>query len=624
MGKNYRKELDLLSEIYEQARLCDCKTITRFLDKYSDKTFLGIGSGGSFSVAKIFEYMCTVSGRMCKSITPLELGYHSSQLKRNVAVLFTAGGGNNDSKNAYKFVSEHEMEGILTCCMRKNSPIKKLQRDNLHNYFFEYQMPVTKDGYLAVESLISSLTILAKAFEEATNDSFFSITEDAGWLNGELDLLLLKKILSKESIIVLHGGITSPAAIDLESKFSETSLGNIQLVDLRNFAHGRHYWLSDRANSTGIIALVSSREKKLATETLQIVPKEIPVIRLDVDDATIMGLFEAFHYILEIVYQAGIIRGIDPGKPRVPEFGKKMYHINYNLGKKKNNTILCAAERKMIAGMNVGMAECISQGKINYNKIQNHIFRGIVFDYDGTLHNKESCTSTEKAIYIKLNELLENGIKIGIATGRGKSVRKELQKVIKEAYWDQVVIAYYNGGCIGTLDDDSKPNKKEKEFPQEFEQIEIFVNKNIPKDIVAVEGMDEKNPYQLTIIKSDKETNCLEIIKEFIREISSLKVLESSHSIDIVPQTSSKNNIFRWNGWKGYEEDDFLRIGDAGHFGGNDYELLQSIYGVSVDHISSSPWFCWNYAKPGMRNLEATLYYLSEKITIEGNEIKWG
>lgn len=624
MGKNYRKELDLLSEIYQQARLCDCETITRFLDKYSDKTFLGIGSGGSFSVAKIFEYMCTVSGRMCKSITPLELGYYSSQLRRNAAVLFTAGGGNNDSKNAYKFVSEHEMEGILTCCMRKNSPIKKMQRDNLHNYFFEYQMPVTKDGYLAVESLISSLTILAKAFEEATNDPFFRITEEAGWLSGELNLLLLNKILSKESIIVLHGGITSPAANDLESKFSETSLGNIQLVDLRNFAHGRHYWLSDRVTSTGIIALVSSREKKLATQTLQIVPEEIPVLRLDVDDTTIMGLFEAFHYIFEIVCQAGIIRGIDPGKPKVPEFGKKMYHINYNLGKKKNNTIFCAAERKMNAGMNVDLAKCISQGETNYNKIQNHIFRGIVFDYDGTLHNKENCTSTEKAIYIKLNELLEKGIKIGIATGRGKSVRKELQKVIKEAYWDQVVIAYYNGGCIGTLDDDSKPNKKEKVFPKEFKEIEIYVNKNIPKDIVTVDGMEEKNPYQLTIIKSDKESDCLEIIKEFIREIPTLKILESSHSIDIIPQTSSKNNIFHWSGWKGYEEDDFLRIGDAGHFGGNDYELLQSIYGVSVDHISSSPWFCWNYAKPGMRNLEATLYYLSEKLIIEENEIKWG
>mgnify|MGYP004592013443 FL=1 len=624
MGKNYRKELDILPEIYNQARLCNCETISRFLDKYSSKTFLAIGSGGSYSVAKIFEYMCTVSGKTCKSITPLELGYYSNQLRQNVAALFTAGGGNNDCKNAYKFVSEHEMEGILTCCMRKNSPIKKLQRDNLHNYFFEYQMPVNKDGYLAVESLISSLTILAKAFEITTNDSFFKTTKETDWLSGEMNLDILDKILSRESIIVLHGGITTPAAVDLESKFSETSLGNIQLVDFRNFAHGRHYWLSDRAKSTGILALVSSQEKKLATQTLQIVPQEIPVLRLDIDDTTIMGLFKAFHYVFEIVYQAGSIRGVDPGKPKVPEFGKKMYHINYNLGREKRSDMLCAAERKMVAGMNDCLDECICQGEISYKKIKSHKFRGIVFDYDGTLHNKENYTSTEREIYIKINEFLEKGIIIGIATGRGKSVRKELQEVIKEAYWGKVVIAYYNGGCLGTLDDNSIPNKKEKEFPKAFKDIEDYMNKNISEGIITVDGMDERNPYQLTIIKEHKRNNCSETIKEFIQEIPTLKVLESSHSIDIIPKTSSKNNIFNWIGWKAYVGDDFLRIGDAGNLGGNDYELLQSIYGVSVDYVSSSSRFCWNYAKPGMRNLEATLYYLTDKLTLEENEIRWG
>lgn len=626
MGKNYRNELDLLPQIYKQARLCNCETIISFLNKYTNRAFLGIGSGGSFSVAKIFEYMCTISGKMCKSVTPLELGYYSSQLKRNVAVLFTAGGGNNDSKNAYKFISEQEMEGILTCCMRKNSPIKKLQRDNLHNYFFEYQMPVAKDGYLAVESIISSLTILANAFAGATNNPFFRITEDAGWLNGEMDLALLNRILSKESIVVLHGGITSPAAVDLESKFSETSLGNIQLVDFRNFAHGRHYWLSDRANSTGIIALVSTREKKLATKTLQIVPEEIPVLRLDVDDTTIMGLFEAFHYVFEIVCHAGIFRGIDPGKPKVSEFGKKMYHINYNLEKKNNNIILSAAERKNIAGMSPDLQECIAQSKKNYKKLQNHVFQGIVFDYDGTLHNKEKSTSTERDIYIKINEFLEAGIKIGIATGRGKSVRKELQKVINKSYWEQVVIAYYNGGCIGTLADESIPNKMGKEFPNEFAEIGKYVYRYFSDEVIVVDGLIEKNPYQLTIIKGrdGKYSDSFEMVKAFVQGIPTLKILESSHSIDIVPLTSSKNNIFLWKEWKHFQQNDFLRIGDAGHFGGNDYELLQSTYGVSVDYISKSPWFCWNYSKPGIRNLEATWYYLSEKLTIADNKIKWG
>ncbi|MBQ7358984.1 MAG: HAD hydrolase family protein [Lachnospiraceae bacterium] len=625
MGKNYRKELDSLSEIYRKAICCDCEIISNFINKYCQKTFLAIGSGGSFSVAKIFEYMCTISGRMSKSITPLELGHYSDQLKQNVAVLFTAGGSNNDSRNAYTYVSNYEMEGILTCCMKQNSPIKKMQKENLHNYFFEYQMPVAKDGYLAVESMISFLTILSNAFWKATRNSFFKISEDDDWLNRKIDIDILNRVLQKQSIIVLHGGITTPAAVDLESKFSETSLGNIQLVDFRNFAHGRHFWLSDREDSTGIIALVSSKEQKIAKQTLQVVPESIPIFSVDIDDSTIMGLFEAFHFIFEIVYQAGMLRGIDPGKPKVPDFGRKMYHINYSMGNKRNDVVLCAAERKKAVGMNSCMAEYFEQGKENYKRLKRNSFRGIIFDYDGTLHNKEKYTSTESAIFDRINEFLAAGIQIGIATGRGQSVRRELQKVIEEQYWKDVVIAYYNGGCIGTLDDNMQPDKKSKGFPIEFEEIKVFLETSIPKETLKVDGIKDRNPFQLTIINDNDERGkaCLEVIKEFVRQKSTVKILESSHSIDIIPLKSSKNNIFSWGLWKQYNEDDFLRFGDAGHFGGNDYELLQSIYGISVDSISTSPKYCWNYAKQGMRNLEATLYYLSERLEITQDGIKW-
>src|SRR2546423_1114648 len=41
---------------------------------------------------------------------------------------------------------------------------------------------------------------------------------------------------------------------------------------------------------------------------------------------------------------------------------------------------------------------------------------------------------------------------------RGKSVRKELQRVLADrAVWDRVLIGYYNGGEIGRLADDAVP-----------------------------------------------------------------------------------------------------------------------------------------------------------------------
>lgn len=623
MGKNYRKELNMLPEIFIKAKEADCNEIIRFLKMYKNETFIGIGSGGSFSVAKIFEYFCTVSGYMGKSITPLELGYYNKQLRKNAAVLFTAGGSNNDSRNTYKYLADHEPKGLLTCCMKANSPVEKMQRENLHNYFLGYQMPVAKDGYLAVESIISALVILANAFSEATHFDFFNLPVGSEWLECCIEVPILEQVLLKESIIVLHGGITTPAAIDLESKFSEASLGNVQLADFRNFSHGRHFWLCDRENSTGIIALIGEEQKKLAMDTLEMVPNMIPVLKIMCSDKTIIGMLEAFNYIFEIVGYAGKMRGIDPGRPKVPEFGKKMYHINYNINAKKNSIYQYAAERKIAAGFNVDLQECIVQARKNESYLKKKIFKGIVFDYDGTLHNKEKHTDIEDKIFLCINKLLGANIKIGVATGRGKSVRNELQKVINPLYWHQVVIAYYNGGCLGTLDDNSQPNKKGCKVPNEFLEIRDFIEQNLLNEVVNVEGIVDKNPYQLTVIE-EKDSAYFETVKNYARAMSGIKLLYSSHSLDIIPITTSKNNIFLWKEWRNICQTEFLRIGDSGQYGGNDFELLQSEYGISVDYVSAAPNNCWNYAKPGMRNLEATLYYLSEVIKVVEDGITWG
>lgn len=263
MGKNFYRELENLEIVYDSAMESDISVLVAFLIKYKSFPFYSVGSGGSYTVASAFEELCMKAGWSARAITPLKLSELTSQLLDSVAVLFTASGSNNDSKNAYRYIAESEPQGILTCCMRENAAIKKIQRVNLHNYYYEYRMPVGKDGYLAVESIVSSLVLMSRAFFIATGDCFYQLP--ARWWFGDTELLRedARQIFSKETIFVLYGGLTTPAAIDLESKFSEASLGNVQLVDFRNFAHGRHFWLSERKDSTAVIALVGTSKKNL-------------------------------------------------------------------------------------------------------------------------------------------------------------------------------------------------------------------------------------------------------------------------------------------------------------------------------------------------------------------------
>ncbi len=66
---------------------------------------------------------------------------------------------------------------------------------------------------------------------------------------------------------------------------------------------------------------------------------------------------------------------------------------------------------------------------------------------------------------------------------------------------------------------------------------------------------------------------------------------------------------------------EILRIGDAGQIGGNDFELLRDSCSLSADRVSDSLSCCWNFAPSGVRQVDATFFYL-KLITVENGQAK--
>ena len=89
MGKDFERELQNLDLIYQGALAGDIGVLTGFLQKYIHLPFLSVGSGGSLSVAHIFEYLCAKSGGIAKSLTPMELTLFSKQMQEMAVLLFT-------------------------------------------------------------------------------------------------------------------------------------------------------------------------------------------------------------------------------------------------------------------------------------------------------------------------------------------------------------------------------------------------------------------------------------------------------------------------------------------------------------------------------------------------------
>ena len=88
-----------------------------------------------------------------------------------------------------------------------------------------------------------------------------------------------------------------------------------------------------------------------------------------------------------------------------------------------------------------------------------------------------------------------------------------------------------------------------------------------------------------------------------------IKAEITDHSIDVSLLRVSKKNsvVFVQKICNG----SVLCIGDAGSETGNDYDLLNTEYSLSVSSVSLSLDNCWNIASEGLTGPEATFEYLS-------------
>ncbi|MGU7837810.1 HAD hydrolase family protein, partial [Escherichia coli] len=88
---------------------------------------------------------------------------------------------------------------------------------------------------------------------------------------------------------------------------------------------------------------------------------------------------------------------------------------------------------------------------------------GVVLDYDGTLvDTRHRFEPPQAEIVRELTRILDTGAVLSVATGRGRSVREAFQKAIPASLWKRVIIGYYNGAEIGSLDDDLVPSPSQE------------------------------------------------------------------------------------------------------------------------------------------------------------------
>jgi hypothetical protein len=630
MGKPFKKEIEQLSESIKWAVNQRIENLTHFLINKSNEPLFIVGSGGSLSACHFAAILYQKNGSMAKAITPLELHYSKDAIKNSKILFISSSGKNADILFGLKIAIQQEPHRILTLCMKLNSPLSKIALKYSISSPLDLNIPSKKDGFLATNSLVAYFVILSKAFGYVTPEDFISKLNDG--YKAEIENFT-KKITPFHTFTILYGGWGHPVAYDIESKFTEAALGNVQLSDYRNFGHGRHHWFAKRFANSAIIALVTPEEEQIAKKTMSLIPKYIPSLIIKSSDPSPASSIELLIKSFYLVNAVGELQAIDPGKPGVPEFGRKLFNLKYasfyTSNNYKNNEenlhILRKTKAKTISSLDE--AEMIfwrNKYKNFINKLKSASFGIVIFDYDGTLCSSENrYNGISEAIKTELIRLLSQGIVIGIATGRGKSVREEFTMFIPEDLRRNVVIGYYNGSDVGYLTDETLPDRVSKPDKTLEDLLKCILRLEPAFEFIS----PELRPNQLTIEldSKDSSTRLSALIRILLSkpEFAKLQMLESSHSVDITVKSKvSKLNIVGLCLLRAKENSKsltYLCIGDRGQWPGNDFELLSSAYSISVDEVSFDPDTCWNISSVGIKNSNATLEYLIRLQLNSGN-----
>lgn len=319
MGK-FRKELESLQSTYHFAVHAEIGELLSFVRQTGEAPLIAVGSGGSLTAGHMAVLLHQDRGIMGKCITPLELIQTGRYIRNANVLLLTAGGNNKDILAAHKFAIGCHPRQLLSLTMATSS---KLAAHGTR--YLGFDLPSGEDGFLAVNSLLATITILIRAYGYQLPETLPNEQPD------------VQPLIGKTTLAVLYGSWGLPVAMDIESKFIEAALGNIQLADYRNFGHGRWLWLEKHPTTTGIVALITPGEEDLAERTLKHIPTNIPIIRLSTQLPGPVGSLEMFVKALHMVHQIGTAQGIDPGRPGIPRysFGLKLYGMSIESKRRK-------------------------------------------------------------------------------------------------------------------------------------------------------------------------------------------------------------------------------------------------------------------------------------------------
>lgn len=633
----FENELSRFPATYQEALAHNIDRLASALSELSGRELIAIGSGGSYTTALFLaDVHERVTGRLARVITPLEFISKPHIADHKAVFLVSAEGKNPDILEALYACRLASGASIHAVTNMEACPLAE-QVSAAGGSVFAFPLSGGKDGYLATNTLLADVVLIARAysmmidsslapnFPSTLNQYLVAQSSFDDWSNNEAPSFA--SLLKFPTVSVIYDPELKAAAVDLESKLIEAGITNVHIADFRNFAHGRHFWLARKNDSTAAIALVGDSCVNLWKSVSGVLPNTVTIAGLRFSGRYPLNAIAAVAAVMHLVKVAGQQHGVDPGKPDVPPFGRAIYHTPihdlvapFYAAHRPVNAIQL---KQHILGFPSTVAPRMPLTRAHdrfRERLCRQKFRALIFDYDGTLcDTRRRYDPPDNELISELSRLASAGVRVAIASGRGKSLHDRLRQCVSENIWSQFIFGLYNGGHIVEL-------HQAYQEPDEINDTSLAAAQKVIDELVQL-GVPisrvSAKPHQISVSPSPGlETEHLWfIIGDVMRRAGapSLPIVKSAHSVDILGNNVSKLAVINYlTNRHNISDESILSIGDQGAWPGNDYELLELPNSLSVDipsrHLDSG----WKLAPANLHGVNAVLWYLKRMASANG------
>lgn len=630
----FSRKLDDIPTTVDAALAADASQLGAALGQGLARVCHAVGSGGS-AIAAQFLATCRdgLGGAPTLVRTPLQFVLDHTSLVNQDVWLFSAGGTNADILGALRAAVNRGAGTIHIVTVDPEAPLAAAARATAKATVHVTLTSGTSDGFLATHSLVAALTQLLRAADGCTHhprggtlveEWRAEVSRRLSAENRSRSRELVPNIKSSDTLFILEDPRLDAAALLLETCAWEAALCAVQRTDFRNFAHGRHVWLNHRGDDTFLLALVGFDTAEVWFDLERHLPTTIRRATVNYGGC---GRFEAACAVLDglvLIEVLGHSTGVDPGRPGAGRFAEHLYEATslstlsdqLNWPVRQKRSALNRADRP--DGRETDL--CERQAAFLDRLGAAHI-RGVVLDYDGTLVELEDREAPlSDALAAEIRRLLDEGLVLAVATGRGGSAGAQLREVVPEHHRPSFWMSYYNGAVTLPLTD-------------VLEEAERVADPRLD----PVRDWLSRTPYLEARVRDSHVQLGLEAVdipdlERFERDFDALNVggqlrlTRSAQTVDICPADACKSTIVRnLARQRGVDVGDILCLGDSGGDGGNDFSLLGLPSGVSVGQVCDRPDTSWTLFTADVRGPAAVLRILSAlRKTDDGHHLSIG